>query len=33
MDTKQFFDFHTYIYNMVRHNRLATEQGLSLIHI
>lgn len=27
MDTKQFFDFHTYIYNMVRHNRLATEQG------
>lgn len=27
MNTKQFFDFHSYLYNMVRQNRLATELG------
>lgn len=29
MDVKNFFDFHSYIYNMVRRNRLAKEQGFA----
>lgn len=29
MDCKAFFDFHQYIYSMVRHNRLATAEGFT----
>ena len=29
MDCKAFFDFNTYIYSMVRHNRLATAEGFT----